>query len=280
MTHFHTAVILVLAATSLVGCNAALPFTTSGLPAPVSKPNHAEKYFKNFHGKQFTEQRLAPRGGSVSSTIRGSPAFISSALIKDIGITTITYMIADFFSNFLQHPTQKMDYGVLNRFFGREVDQKWWGTRTEHIVGVAGCLAITDHASQAIFKNVLGTPLSFANSPASFVAHTFFFIFAGVTIYVGADAALNPNHKEGTRMDTFKEETYNTYVGTNTAWFEPYVPGVVGKIAGAAAAGSWLGSSLLPATLAYATVKGVGWNDWGNNGLTDHEIKLNAKDLE
>mmetsp|Transcript_14065 Transcript_14065/g.16593 ORF Transcript_14065/g.16593 Transcript_14065/m.16593 type:complete len:277 (+) Transcript_14065:59-889(+) len=272
MSHLHTALVLLLAVTSLVGSNAALPFTRSGLPAPVYKPNHAEEFIKNFQ-----EQRLAPRGGSVSSTIRDSSAFISPALVKAIGTTTITYMIADFFSNFLQHPTQKMDYGVFNKFIGREVDQKWWGTRTEHIVGVAGCLAITDHASQAIFKNILSKPLCFANSPASFVAHTFFFIFTGVVAYVGVDAALNPNHAEGTRMSTFKEETYNTYVGTNTAWFEPYVPGVVGKIAGAAAAGSWLGSSLLPATLAYATVKGVGWNDWGNSGLTDHEVKLNTK---
>jgi hypothetical protein len=28
-----------------------------------------------------------------------------------------------------------MDYGYFNQFIGREVDQAWWGTRTEHIVG-------------------------------------------------------------------------------------------------------------------------------------------------
>jgi len=38
--------------------------------------------------------------------------------------------------------------------------------------------------------------------------------------------------------------------------FEPYVPVVVAKYAGAAAGSSWLGSALLPATLAYSTVKG------------------------
>lgn len=35
-------------------------------------------------------------------------------------------------------------------------------------------------------------------------------------------------------------------------------------------------SALLPATLAYSTVKGVGWYDWGNSGLNDHEMKLNG----
>ena len=142
-------------------------------------------------------------------------------------------------------------------------------------VGVAGCLAVTDHASQAMFAKVLKKPLCFGKSPGAFVAHTFFFIFTGVTLYVGADAALNPHHK-GKRMETFKEETYASYVGSNTAWFEPFVPGVFAKVAGNAAAGTWFGSSLLPATLAYATVKGVGWNDWGNDGLNDHEMKLNA----
>ena len=126
-----------------------------------------------------------------------------------------------------------------------------------------------------MFAKALKKPLCFAKSPGAFVAHTFFFIFTGVTLYVGADAVLNPSH-EGKRMETFKDETYASYVGSNTAWFEPFVPGVFAKVAGSAVAGTWFGSSLLPATLAYATVKGVGWNDWGNSGLNDHEMKLNT----
>jgi hypothetical protein len=45
-----------------------------------------------------------------------------------------------------------MDYGIFNKLIGREVDQAFWGTRTEHIVGVAACLAVTDHMSQGIFS--------------------------------------------------------------------------------------------------------------------------------
>lgn len=204
-----------------------------------------------------------------------------------------------------------MDYGGLNRLLGREVDQEFWGTRTQvrlltvlsfksavlcnnllrdltncnisflmiimqHIVGVAGCLALTDHASQAIFQKVLKKELCFAKSPAAFVAHTFLFIFGGVTIYCAGDAALNPTHKDEDRLSTFKNETYNSYVGSNTAWFEPYVPVAVAKVAGPAAGSSWVGGALLPATLAYTTVKGVGWNDWGNSGLNDLERKING----
>jgi len=54
-------------------------------------------------------------------------------MIAALGTTFGTYMTADFLSNFLQHPTQKMDYGVFNKVIGREVGKEFWGTRTEHI---------------------------------------------------------------------------------------------------------------------------------------------------
>jgi hypothetical protein len=120
-------------------------------------------------------------------------------------------MCCDFLSNFIQHPSQKMDYGFLNKYIGREVDEPWWGTRTEHIVGVAACLAVTDHASQGLFSSYLGRPLCFAKSPAAFVAHTFGFIFAGVTAYVGIDAALNPTIKDKSAAFKVPYCTYCTY---------------------------------------------------------------------
>lgn len=55
------------------------------------------------------------------------------ALAKAVGTTFGTYMMADFLSNFIQHPTQQMDYGALNKFIGREVDSTFWGTRLQHI---------------------------------------------------------------------------------------------------------------------------------------------------
>ena len=93
-----------------------------------------------------------------------------------------------------------------SKFIGRPVDKDFWGTRTQHIVGVAGCLAITDHASQQILGQWLGRPLCFAKSPATFVAHTFFFIFSGVTLYCAGDAVFNPYHKN--RMEVFKGEYF------------------------------------------------------------------------
>jgi hypothetical protein len=125
-----------------------------------------------------------------------------------------------------------------------------------------------------VFSKQLGRPLCFAKSPATFVAHTFLFIFAGVTLYVAGDAALNPEHGNQ-RLKAFTDGTYASYVGSNTAWFEPYVAPALARVAGPAMAASWFGSALLPATLAYTTVKGVGWNDWGDNGLNPCELKMN-----
>lgn len=171
-----------------------------------------------------------------------------------------------------------MDYGYFNQFLGRPVDRNFWGTRTEHIVGVAACLAVTDHASQAIISKYWlgGRPLCFAKSPAHFVAHTFFFIFTGVTLYVAGDAAFNPDIVDSDRAKAFKSGTYSSAIGSCTAWFEPYVAPTLARVAGPAIAGTWVGSSLLPATLAYSTVKGVGWYDWGNSGLNEHEMRLNG----
>jgi len=200
------------------------------------------------------------------------------AMLQSLTKTFGTYMLADYLSNYIQHPTQKMDYGIFNKIIGREVDQVWWGTRTEHIVGVAACLAVTDHASAAFFSKAYlgGNPLCFAKSPATFVAHTFIFIFTGVTAYVGLDSAFSPLHKDEDRVKEFGSGTYSSAIGSCTAWFEPYVAPAVARVAGPAAAAGWVGSSLLPATLAYSTVKGVGWYDWGNSGLNPLEEKING----
>ncbi|GMH67261.1 hypothetical protein TrST_g7386 [Triparma strigata] len=188
--------------------------------------------------------------------------------------TFATYCLADALSNFIQHPTQKMDYGAVNQLLGREVDSQFWGTRTQHIFGVAACLAATDHGSQALFSKFLGTKnFSFARHPAAFVGHTVGFIGIGVMIYVGVDAVANPSHKAGERLVHVKSETYNTIRGSCTSWFEPYVPVAIAQAGLPKIANGWLGGALIPATLAYATVKGVGWDDWGDSGLNELEQK-------
>ena len=88
--------------------------------------------------------------------------------------------------------SSQVDYGYFNQFMGREVDQEFWGTRTEHIISVAFSLAIFDHLSHFIFSYFLGRELCFAKSPAPFIAHTFFFIAIGVSAFCWVDAAFSP----------------------------------------------------------------------------------------
>ena len=132
---------------------------------------------------------------------------------------------------------------------------------------------LTNHSPR--FRS-LGSPLSFAKHPGPFVAHTFFFIFTGVTAYCVADAALNPLHKDEDRVTEALSGTYSSAIGSCTAWFEPYVAPTIAGVTGQGFANGWVGGALLPATLAYATVKGVGWYDWGNSGLNDLEMKING----
>jgi len=143
---------------------------------------------------------------------------VSLECAKAVTTTFGTYCVADFLSNFIQHPTQKMDYGILNSIISRKTNTKIWGTRLEHILGVAATLAITDHGSAALFEQYLGKAISFEATPAAFVAHTFLFIFVGVAAFVAVGAAFNPANA-GNRMAAFKEDVYSTYVGTNSAWF-------------------------------------------------------------
>ena len=80
-----------------------------------------------------------------------------------------------------------MDYGILNSALSRRTNTKIWGTRLEHILGVAATLAITDHGSAVLFEKYLGKTISFESTPAAFVVHTFFFIFVGVALFVAGE---------------------------------------------------------------------------------------------
>ena len=48
-----------------------------------------------------------------------------------------------------------MDYGGLNRLIGREVGEEFWGTRTQHIVGVAAALALTGKSALVSLYHII-----------------------------------------------------------------------------------------------------------------------------
>eukprot|EP00957_Ditylum_brightwellii_P056294 4267023-Ditylum_brightwellii.AAC.1 len=76
-----------------------------------------------FHNafKSITPQLkvLRPNNLSTEASSEGGSAG-AGALLAAMSTTFGTCMITDSLSNFLQHPTQAMDYGYFNKFIGCE----------------------------------------------------------------------------------------------------------------------------------------------------------------
>eukprot|EP00899_Mesostigma_viride_P022525 jgi/Mesvir1/3457/Mv11951-RA.1 len=188
--------------------------------------------------------------------------------------TYTTYVAANYLSNFILHPTQKMDYGLLNRALDREVDSEWWGTRSEHIFTIAGTLTFFDHALRRVWK-----PAGFGKTPVATMAHLTTFVSSGIMAYVAQDAAFNPAH-EGKRMEAFLAPLYPVARGVSCMW----VPAATGELLAAAgfAASTGnplgvipLGTNLVAFTCCKGFIDGE-WLDYGNTTLTPHEKKLNG----
>jgi hypothetical protein len=82
------------------------------------------------------------------------------------------------------YPDKKLDYGFINRVLGRPVNSEWWGTRAEHVLGIAWPLALADHLSIDLWNKVLlprlgyapGTMLSLAATPGPLLIHGFTYV--------------------------------------------------------------------------------------------------------
>eukprot|EP00695_Tsukubamonas_globosa_P000262 TRINITY_DN1190_c0_g1_i1.p1 TRINITY_DN1190_c0_g1~~TRINITY_DN1190_c0_g1_i1.p1 ORF type:complete len:239 (+),score=136.57 TRINITY_DN1190_c0_g1_i1:102-719(+) len=202
-----------------------------------------------------------------------------SKYIKPVLITWGTFTAANGLSFCLQHPTQKLDWGFANRLFGREVNSEWWGTKAEHMGVITLTCAIADHASINLWNKVLlpklgiEGPLSLAKTPVCVLLHGFTFAFTGIMAYIAYDALLNPM-REGKRMEFFNSKVYPELRGCHAMWTLPVINGMLASKGLAVAHGTATG--LIAPTLVFAMVKGFGATDWGNDGLTPFEKKLNG----
>lgn len=117
---------------------------------------------------------------------------MAQTFMRRVGTTYGTFVVANWASNWILFPDKQLDYGIVNKVLGREVKNEWWGTRLEHIVGIALPLAICDHASIDLWNKVLlrkcgyapGTVLSFAGTPGPLLIHGFVFAISGIMIYI------------------------------------------------------------------------------------------------
>eukprot|EP00741_Cyanophora_paradoxa_P015751 tig00020904_g15206.t1 len=194
-----------------------------------------------------------------------------------------TFVVANWASNFLLHPTQKLDYGFANRLIGRPVDNEFWGTKSQHILAIAAPLAVIDHLSIDLWQKKLlpamgiKAPFSFAGTPGPFIIHLITFAYGGIMAYVAWDSAFNPKH-EGKRWEAFSSKAYPELRGCWTMPLLPIFGSVTSHLLGGAAVGHGTPAGLIPPTLAFAMVKGWGMTDWGDITLTPFERKLNGLD--
>jgi len=47
------------------------------------------------------------------------------SFLRRVGVTYVTFVGANALSNFILFPSYKLDYGILNRYLGRPVENKW-----------------------------------------------------------------------------------------------------------------------------------------------------------
>ncbi|MBI2082027.1 MAG: hypothetical protein HYT76_00510 [Deltaproteobacteria bacterium] len=222
----------------------------------------------------------------------------SSSLIKAITVTFGTNMLADLASDRVLHPGYKLDYGLLNPLLGRDMYEPFWGTRLQHLVGIAGSLTLTEHVSSSIFSFFLRKAkilkatediFKIHKTPLSYLLHNFISVFLGVFIYCSLDALFNPLYKkEGERMETWEKTLLPTVAGTPWALIEPVLGYGLKKAFTPWAwliphasltlrqkTSLWVSDLLIPDIAIYGTIKGFGWHEYADYGLTDSELKLN-----
>ena len=195
-------------------------------------------------------------------------------LVKATAFAYGIFVGGNWLSNFILHPQYKLDYGFINQLIGRPVKNKWWGTKTEHILTIAAPLAVTDVAITEILKKYLKVEsLSWKGTPGPAIFHAVTFAISGIMLYVIWNAYMNPLIEPQNRTKFIVDHLAPVTAGSSTMChvpksFEickPIMTGPLGFF------GSWI-----PVAIAFAAVKGCGTLDYGARSLTPHEREMNG----
>jgi len=232
------------------------------------------------------ELRLTNGSSSFKMAV-AIPSFMS--MFPKLYLFNVT---ANASSDFLLHPTNKLDYGFLNPLLGRPVGSLWWNTKTEFILTLSVFATCNEYASWRIFHNVilpaiqkpvvaLGAP---GCVPHLLNLHCGAFIFANFCGYGMWQALHNPVNDDA---DVWRNWTGNLYPGLiGASMAVAYMP--------MAAAPSFkmlppneglfmymssmrgFGLSVLAGIPVYAVVKGFSFCDFGELSLKPFERYLNG----
>lgn len=179
---------------------------------------------------------------------------------------------ANFISNAMIHPTDKIDYGMLNKLYpdGREVNSPFWGTRLPHLFAVPATLTFFDFGVSAIARKYCGL-VSFAATPAAFLVNLYVYTWLAVGSFIAFDAALNPAH-EGRREEHLKAHIKPLTIGMSLQWHAQIMLDTFGSTAPGLIA---MARNAFAVACIFFPVKSLGFGDFGKAGLSAHERKMN-----
>jgi hypothetical protein len=184
-----------------------------------------------------------------------------------------TYLGANFLSNCLIHPNQKLDYGILNKAFldERGVDKPFWGTRLPHLLMVPATLTFYDLTIGAFFARFCGL-VSFAATPAAWLLNLYTFTWLAVGSFFAIDSAMNPA-LEGKRVDNFTSLLKPLTIGMGLQWHAQMLADLFRTGVGGAAA--YL-RGIVAVSLVFLPVKALAFGDFMQDGLSETEKKMNG----
>lgn len=188
-----------------------------------------------------------------------------------------TFLGANYVSNALLHPNQKLDYGLLNQFYldDREVNSQYWSTRLPHLLLVPLSLTFWDLVSAPIFARYFGF-ISFALTPASWLLRLYSFTWLAVGSFFVYDSALNPDF-EGQRMDHFTSLLKPLSIGMGLQWHAQIMTDL---LKGAVAGPMGYCRNIFATALVFFPVKSLAFGDIGSGGLSPHEMKMNGLTID
>ena len=199
----------------------------------------------------------------------------SSSLLNTV-ITTYSVLLgANYISNILIHPDQKLDYGIMNKLYpdNRKVNSVFWGTRLQHLILIPASLTFYDIIIGFMFKRYFGL-ISFSSTPKQWLLHLYTYTFLAVSSFNAFDATFNPYYKDEERIDRIINHIKPCAIAMNLQWHAQIVVDIFGSTKKGLLS---IFRNAFAVSLVFFPVKSLGFGDFMENGLSEYERKMNLQ---
>ena len=192
------------------------------------------------------------------------------------------YLCANWLSNLMIHPQQRLDYGFLNPLLPgppRPVERAWYGTRTEHLLVIPLCLAASEIAWARLWARLGMGPVSLRGAPLLWMANLYAFTWCAVLSFIAMQAALHPG-LDGARLSYVSSRLWTLSAAMGLQWHVAHVEEALLRLtAGAGGPVGWA-CAVLASSTAFFGAKALGFNDIDRSGLSPFERRLNHLDQD